>query len=99
MDRNQADAIADAILEPDPASREAIARKRAAYQRSLAERRLVALFMLPGCATGAAAAYLAGMRFTEGVIWGGVAGGAIGWSLVIWRRARAVARRLPRAET
>lgn len=86
MDRKHTDAIAEAVLTPDPTHRQAIARKRAAYERSLAERRHVALWTLPGCAIGAGVAHLASVRFTEGVIWGGIVGAALGWGVVLWRR-------------
>jgi hypothetical protein len=88
MDRSQADAIAQAILQPDLKAQEEIRRKRAVEERSLADRRLVAWFSLPGFAIGAAMAYFTGHRFTNGIIWGGVAGGVIGWAVVWWRRRR-----------
>ncbi|GHA72872.1 hypothetical protein [Cognatilysobacter bugurensis] len=91
MDKHQADAVAEAILKPDRAHQEAIARRRAAYDKSIAERRVVAKWTLVGCAVGAAAAYLTGVRFTEGVIWGGLAATAVGWLVVLWRRHRRAA--------
>lgn len=90
MDKLQADAIAQAILQPDLKAREDIRHRRATEERSLADRRLVAWFSLPGSALGAAVAYVIGSRFSYGVIWGGIMGGAIGWAVVWWRRHRSV---------
>jgi hypothetical protein len=88
MDKSQANAIAQAILEPDLKAQEEVRRKRAAHERSLADRRLVAWFSLPGFAIGAAVASFTGHRFTIGVILGGIAGSLIGWAVVWWRRRR-----------
>ncbi|WP_349656787.1 hypothetical protein [Xanthomonas sp. 10-10] len=88
MDKSQADAIAQAIFEPEVKAQEETRRKRAEQDRSLADRRVVAWVSLPGFVIGAALAYFTGHRFSNGVIWGGVAGGAVGWAVVWWRRRR-----------
>ena len=86
MDQSRADAVADAVLRPDPAAREALLRRRAAEERSLADRRMVAWVALPACALGGAVAHLAGHHFTVGTVWGGVAGAVLAWGFVAWRR-------------
>ncbi|MBK1690204.1 hypothetical protein [Rubrivivax gelatinosus] len=88
MDKQQADAIAQAILQPGLDEREKMRQKREARQRSLADRRLVAWVTMPGFAIGALVAYWTGHRFAEGVVWGGFAGSLVGWMLVWWRRRR-----------
>ena len=88
MDKLQADAIAQALLQPDPKARDEIRRKRAAQARQEADRRLVALFAIPGFVIGAVVAHYSGYRFTKGVIWGGVVGAMIGWAIVWLRRRR-----------
>lgn len=89
MDKSQADAIARAMLEPDLKVQEELRQKRVAEDRSLADRRLVAWFSLPGFALGAAMAYFIGHRLASGAIWGGIAGSSVGWAAVWWRRRRA----------
>ena len=59
MDRNQADAIARAILEPDLTVQEESSRKRAAAAAKLAKQRRLAWFGLAGFAMGAAVGYYA----------------------------------------
>src|SRR3546814_14966589 len=88
MDKSQANAIAQAILQPDLNAQEDIRRKRTAKEQSLADRRLVAWFSLPCFAIGAAVAYFTENRFSTGILWGGLLGSAIGWTVVWWRRHR-----------
>ena len=88
VDKSQAEAIARAILEPDLEAQKAIRSKRAAEERSLADRRLVAWFSLPGFVIGAAVAHFTGNRFSNGIIWGGIVGAIVGWIVVWWRRHR-----------
>ena len=86
MDKTQADAIAQAILEPDLRAQEEIRLKRAREDADLARRRRVALFLLVGSSIGAVVAHYLGYRFTLGIIWGGITGSALGW-VVTWRSA------------
>lgn len=88
MDDSQADAIARAILEPDLKGQEELRRKRAAEERRMADQRLVAALALPAMAIGAVATHLIGIRFTNGIIWGGIIGAIVGWTLVWWRGRR-----------
>lgn len=90
MDKLQADAIAQAILQPDLKAQDEIRRKRAAEAQREADRRLAALFAIPGFAIGAVVAHYSGYRFTKGMIWGGVAGAMIGW-VIVWLRRRQLA--------
>ena len=89
MDKLQVEAIARAILEPDQKAQEELRRKRLQEDRSLAERRTVAWFVLAGVGVGAVIAYFTGHRFTNGVLWGGIAAGAFGWLFVGLRRRSA----------
>ena len=85
MDKQQAEAVAQAILEPDLRTQDDLRRKRALEAARQSRKRRVAWFTLIGSGIGAAIAHLLGERFTSGVIWGGLAGSAIGW--LIMRRA------------
>ena len=85
MERNHAEAIAKAIMEPGLKAQEELRRKREAERRSLAVRRSAAGFVLVGFAIGAGAAYLVGVRFTTGGLWGGMAGAVVGWAVGAWR--------------
>ncbi|MCC8470300.1 hypothetical protein [Xanthomonas phaseoli] len=83
MDKSQADAIAQALLQPDLEAQEKIRCRRAAERQSNADRRMVAWFSLSGLVIGAVVAHLTGYRFTDGIMWGG----AVGWAaLRLWRR-------------
>ncbi len=88
MDRSQADAIAQAILSPDPAAQEALRRKRAKEDWLLIERRKIAWLTLVGFAIGIAIAYLTAHPLTVGGLWGAILGSAIGGVWVSWRSAR-----------
>ncbi|AOL18166.1 hypothetical protein AB8807_20050 [Xanthomonas campestris pv. olitorii] len=88
MDKSQADAIAQAILQPDLEAQEQIRRRRAAEDQAVADRRMVAWFSLSGFVIGAVVAHLTGYRFTDGIIWGGIAGGAVGWAALKLCRRR-----------
>ena len=79
MEKAHADAIAQAILEPDLRVQEEVRRKRAKKAANLLRKRRVAWIVLIGSAIGAAIAYSSGIHFSLGVIWGGVAGSALGW--------------------
>ncbi|KAB7766798.1 DUF3040 domain-containing protein [Xanthomonas maliensis] len=86
MDDLQADAIARAILQPDPRLQEALRRKRAAEQRRRADGRLVAGMALLAMAIGALVAQWNGAGIAVGVMWGAVIGGLIGRAMASWRR-------------
>ena len=88
MDKIQAEAIAQAILEPDMKVQEEIRRKRTVETRQLAEKRKIAWLGLAGFALGAIAAHFVGERFTVGGLLGGAAGAAFGWLIVGWRNRR-----------
>ena len=85
MDKTKADAIAQAILEPDLRIQGELRSKRAVESAQLARRRRIAWLTLTGSGIGAAIAYFSGIRFSLGIILGGVAGSAVGW--LITRRA------------
>lgn len=90
MDESQAEAIANAMLEPGRRAQEELRRKRLAEAANLAKRRKVAWFLLIGGLLGAGVALLTGHRLSEGIIWGGVPGAAVGWLFVtLWRRGAA----------
>jgi hypothetical protein len=81
MDSKQADAIAEAILEPRLREREE-ARSRRAREAALdARKRRVAWCSLAGSGLGAAAAYAVDARLAAGIVFGGLAGSAVGWML------------------
>ena len=88
MDKSQAEAIAQAILDPDVKAQEEVRRKRAAEGRRLAERHKVVWFVLAGGAFGAVVAYFSGHPFTKGIVWGGSAAAFAGWLFVTWSRHR-----------
>ncbi|MCF5937860.1 hypothetical protein L2221_07955 [Xanthomonas perforans] len=49
---------------------------------------MVAWFSLSGFVIGAGVAHLTGYRFTDGIIWGGIAGGGVGWAALTLCRGR-----------
>lgn len=89
MNRTEADAIAQAILTPATQAqqdrRRALDEKRAQEAQTMANKRRVAAFMLIGVPLGAAVAWLLAQRLSNGMVWGGVAGAAVGW-LSVWLR-------------
>ena len=87
MEKTQAEAIVQAIMEPEFRVQEETRRKRALESAQLAQKRRVAWFSLVGAALGAAIAYYGGFRFSFGVLYGGLAGSAVGW--LVTRRAAA----------
>ena len=86
MEKHQAEAIVQAILQPDTSAQEEIRKKRAIEQAYLARKRRVAVFMLIGSAIGVGSAYFLGYRLIESFVWGGIAGSIGGWT-VTWRSA------------
>ncbi|TPG48846.1 hypothetical protein EAH75_10560 [Rhodanobacter glycinis] len=87
MEKSQADAVARAILEPDLRAQEELRSKRAIESAQLARKRRVAWLALVGAGIGAAVAYVSGAQFSTGVIWGGLAGSAVGWFITRWAAA------------
>jgi Flp pilus assembly protein TadB len=87
MEKAQADAIAQAILEPDIRAQEELRNKRVIQSAQHSRKRRVAWLTLVGAGVGAAVAYFSGVHFSIGVILGGLAGSAVGW--LITRRAKA----------
>ena len=79
MEKTQADAIAQAILEPDVRAQEELRTKRAIEAAKLAGQRRVAWFTLAGAGIGSVAAHFGDYHFSQGVLYGGLAGTAIGW--------------------
>lgn len=78
MDKQQAEAIVQAVLEPDMKAREEMRSKREAEARSLRISRFVSAFVLVGFAVGAMVAYAIGERFTNGGLWGAIGGAVVG---------------------
>jgi len=91
MDRKQAEAITQALLEPHARALEERRGKRAAEAERTRRRRRVAWFVLAGCASGGALAHLAGAGIGTGSSWGGTAGAVLGWTLN-WLRRRSPSR-------
>lgn len=88
MDKLQADEVARAILEPDLEFHEKLRLRRAAEERSVSDRRKVAWCVLAGGAIGIVVALLSDAHFANGLVWGGIAGAALGWAGVTWRHHR-----------
>lgn len=89
METKQADAAAEAILEPhlraQQARSEDLRARKVAEEALQARKRRVAWIVLFGAGIGVAITYVGGFRFVQGILWGGLAGSAIGW--LITRRA------------
>jgi hypothetical protein len=89
MEKAQADEISKAILEPHLQAQEArsaeLRAMHAAEEVRQVRKRQAAWFLLAGAGIGAVISYFGGVRFTQGVVWGGLAGAAIGW--LVTRRA------------
>ncbi len=87
MERTQSDAIAKAILGPDLRTQEQIRQKRIAETAYLSRKRKVAWLALAGSGFAAGIAYLIGVQFPIGVVWGGLASSIVGW--LVTRRSGA----------
>jgi hypothetical protein len=74
MDRTQADAIAQAMLEPDLKAQEEVRRKRAQETAKIAAQRRHAGFIVVGYAVGAAVGYFAFGRIVFSGLIGAFAG-------------------------
>ena len=86
MNKTQAEAVAKAIMEPDLRAQEELQKKRERESTDIARKRRVAWLSLAGAGVGAVISYYTGERFSLGVLWGGIAGSALGW-LVTTRAA------------
>lgn len=85
MDKSQAQAVAQAALQPHLEAQAQMRRKREQEALVLAGKRKVAWLALIGFAVGAAAAHYSGHRFTMGGLWGGLGAAAAGWLWLGWR--------------
>ena len=79
IDKKQAEAVAQAILDPDLRAQEEVQRKRAVQVARLARQRRAAWFALAGIWIGPIISFVIGYRFTLGIIWGGLTGSVVGW--------------------
>jgi len=91
VDKNQSEAIVQAILDPDVQGQEELRRRREAEARGPKISRFVAAFVLVGFATGALAAYFTGERFTNGGLWGAICGAVVGRVVAAWYDRRRAA--------
>lgn len=78
MEQKQAEAMVNAILDPDPKVQQDLRRKREAETRALVVSRYTAAFVLLGFASGLIVAYFLGERFSVGGLWGGIGGAVLG---------------------
>lgn len=86
FDRSQADAIAQAVLQPDLDVQHALQQRRAREALQLARQRRAAAVALVGMAVGGTAGQLVFGAFSRGVIVGGV---------LAYLVARLLQRRMP----
>jgi len=90
MERTQADAVAEAILEPhlreQQARHEAMQARRAEEALVMRRKRRAAWFVLAGWGLGLLVAWACGFALLQGTIWGGLSGALIG--LAVTRRMR-----------
>jgi len=94
MDARQAEAVINAIMEPDLHAQREREQKRQAWKRALARRRRMAGIALVGFAAGAGLAPLAGGPVIQSAIWGSLAGAWLGWMVApLGRRIRRRAAR------
>lgn len=88
LDKNQADAIAEALIQPDVEHKNALREKRAAAERDQAAKRYSATCGFIGFAIGGATGYLASLPIVRAALVGGIAGALLGrlYKWVIARR-------------
>lgn len=89
MDKKQADAIAQAILQPALDAQRQIRGRREIEAAQHLRKRRIAVFTLAGCAMGAAVAGFSDLSFSQGVLYGGLAASALGWLLTATATATA----------
>jgi hypothetical protein len=78
MEKEQADEIAKAILEPGLCAQEEFRTRRGLESGKLVRNRKVSWIILAGWSFGAATAYFGGVPLFFGVVLGGLAGAVIG---------------------
>ncbi len=81
MDAKRAEAIANALLEPDLGAQQERAQRRAAWEREQARKRTAASSALVGVVAGSGLAVSQGQQIGTGAMWGGLLGSAVGWML------------------
>ena len=84
MDQTQADAVAEALLQPDRQGRDGARRRRNMQARKLAAQRLIGKFAVSGLVAGAAAAYFAHKNVLAFTGFGGACGVFIGGLVASW---------------
>ncbi len=90
MEKSQAEAIAQALLQPDLKAQDDLRRKRSSAAWWLVEKRKVAWLALVGFAVGVAVAVYTGQRFSLGGLCGAFSGAAVGWFWIGLRSRRRV---------
>ena len=78
LDRNQVDAITQAIMQPDLDHQNSLREKRAAADRDLATRRSFAKYGLAGFAIGGTIGHLASLLIGMSFLIGGASGVLLG---------------------
>jgi hypothetical protein len=90
VEKYQASAAAQALLEPDLRGQDERRAEKRGQQAVVARQRQLACFSLAGIACGIAIAYYLEVRVARGIIWGGIAGATVGL-FVRWLQDRAAA--------
>ncbi|MDE2614037.1 MAG: hypothetical protein KGL78_11390 [Burkholderiales bacterium] len=85
MDKPQAEAVAQALLEPHRIAMEEARRKRTADALRVRRRRRTTWHIVIGSALGSALAVLANAHLGTGLSWGGIVGALLGWIVGRWR--------------
>ncbi|WP_123833175.1 MULTISPECIES: hypothetical protein [Luteimonas] len=88
MDKSRAEAIAQAILEPDLKVQAELRHKRAVEAQRLSEGRKRASVALVAMPLGAGIAHFTGHHFSSGALYGAAIGAALGGLVSAWRRRR-----------
>lgn len=91
MTPTQADAIAQAILQPDN-KRGAVQQRQRAQAQHLARQRVAVTFSMAGMALGAVAAIWLPMAYSQGMMVGGALAFLLAHLWLAWRERRRVAR-------
>ncbi len=94
MEESEAEAIAQAVLRPDPKVQEEARRKKAYKEWWIGEKRKLTWLMVIGFGAGAVIALYLGQRVSTGGTWGALSGGVAGWLWLGWRWRRHKRRRV-----